>query len=76
MTMQNQIPGPRAQRARDEWFKSRRSAGGAECVEVRYLRGGGVEMRHSKRPEGGTLIFTDAEFDAFVGGAKDGEFDR
>jgi hypothetical protein len=25
--------------------------------------------------DGGTLIFTRAEWDAFIGGAKDGEFD-
>ncbi|BEL12938.1 hypothetical protein Q0Z83_111290 [Actinoplanes sichuanensis] len=58
------------------WFKSGRSAPDANCVEVRYLAGGGVEVRNSKRPEGGSLIFTDEEFDAWVGGAKDGDFDR
>jgi Domain of unknown function (DUF397) len=58
------------------WFKSRRSGGGSDCVQVRFLDGGGVEIRNSKRPEAGTLLFTDSEFDAFVGGAKDGDFDR
>ncbi|UQU67421.1 DUF397 domain-containing protein [Couchioplanes caeruleus] len=58
------------------WFKSRRSGGGSDCVEVCNLEEGGVAVRNSKRPDAGTLIFTDSEFDAFVGGAKDGDFDR
>jgi hypothetical protein len=59
-----------------QWFKSARSGGGSDCVQVRYLDGGGVEVRNSKRPDAGTLLFTDSEFNAFVGGAKDGDFDR
>lgn len=35
----------------------------------------GVAVRDTKNPDGGTLIFTRAEWDAFIGGAKDGEFD-
>ncbi|WP_229070853.1 MULTISPECIES: DUF397 domain-containing protein [unclassified Actinoplanes] len=58
------------------WFKSRRSNPASNCVEVRYLAGGRVEVRNSKRPDAGSLIFTDEEFDAWVGGAKDGDFDR
>ncbi|MBM2623430.1 DUF397 domain-containing protein [Actinoplanes sp. LDG1-06] len=63
-------------RSRGIWFKSGRSGGGSDCVEVCYLEAGGVAMRNSKRPDLGTLTFTDSEFDAFVGGAKDGDFDR
>jgi hypothetical protein len=63
-------------RPRGVWFKSGRSGGGSDCVEVCYLEEGGVAVRNSKRPEAGTLIFTDSEFNAFVGGAKDGDFDR
>ncbi|GAA0547014.1 hypothetical protein GCM10010172_30950 [Paractinoplanes ferrugineus] len=59
-----------------QWFKSGRSGGGSDCVEVCYLEGGGVKVRNSKRPDAGTLQFTDSEFDAWVGGAKDGDFDR
>jgi hypothetical protein len=59
-----------------QWFTSGRSGGGSDCVEVRYLEGGGVEVRNSKRPDAGSLQFTDTEFDAWVGGAKDGDFDR
>jgi hypothetical protein len=32
-------------------------------------------VRDSKNPSGPALVFTQAEWDAFVGGAKDGEFD-
>jgi hypothetical protein len=32
-------------------------------------------VRNSADPDGPALFFTQAEWDAFVGGAKDGEFD-
>ena len=35
----------------------------------------GVGVRDSKNPTGSVLFFTYAEWDAFVAGAKDGEFD-
>jgi hypothetical protein len=44
------------------------------AVEVALLDGG-VAVRDSRRPDGDVLFFTPAEWDAFVGGAKDGEFD-
>ncbi|MGH3392563.1 MAG: DUF397 domain-containing protein [Actinomadura sp.] len=34
-----------------------------------------IVMRDSKHPEGPVLYFTEAEWDAFIGGVKDGEFD-
>jgi hypothetical protein len=34
-----------------------------------------VVMRDAKNPDGPTLYFTEAEWDAFVLGVKDGEFD-
>lgn len=34
-----------------------------------------VVMRDAKHPEGPILYFTEAEWDAFIGGVKDGEFD-
>jgi hypothetical protein len=74
--MQNQLPGARVDRSRGEWFKSGRSGGGSDCVEVCYLEEGGVAVRHSKQPDAGTLIFTDSEFNAFTLGVKDGDFDR
>jgi hypothetical protein len=59
------------------WRKSTRSGGqGANCVEVAELPDGGVAVRDSKDPDGPKLTFTPAEWQAFIGGVKDGEFDR
>lgn len=44
-------------------------------VEIAFLDDGNVAMRSGEEPEGPVLIFTPAEWDAFVGGVKDGEFD-
>ena len=35
-----------------------------------------VAMRNSAQPTGPVLVFTPAEWDAFVKGARDGEFDE
>jgi hypothetical protein len=35
----------------------------------------GVEVRHSLMPDAGAITYTNAEWDAFLRGAKDGEFD-
>ncbi|GAA5047150.1 DUF397 domain-containing protein [Nocardia callitridis] len=59
-----------------KWFKSMRSAGGHECVEVAHLDDGHVGVRDSKNPTGPALVFTPDEWDAFLGGATDGEFSR
>jgi hypothetical protein len=59
------------------WLKSRRSGPtGGNCVEVAFLDGGEIAMRNSRHPTGPALIFTRAEWDAFLGGARDGEFSR
>lgn len=34
-----------------------------------------ILMRNGADPDGPTLVFTQAEWDAFAAGAKDGEFD-
>ena len=34
-----------------------------------------IGLRNSADPEGPVLVFTQAEWDAFVAGARDGEFD-
>jgi hypothetical protein len=57
------------------WFKSTRSGNDGQCVEVRD-RGDVIEVRHSQDPTGPVIRYTTGEWDAFVQGAKDGEFDR
>lgn len=57
------------------WFKSTRTGPDCDnCVEVAFVDGA-IAVRDSRTPDGPALIFTAAEWDAFVGGAKDGEFD-
>jgi len=43
-------------------------------VEVAFV-GQEIAVRNSQDPDGPALVFTAAEWAAFVGGAKDGEFD-
>lgn len=58
-----------------QWTKSERSMANNECVEVRRGPNGLIEVRNSKNPDDGVTAFTDAEWDAFLHGAKRGEFD-
>ncbi|MEU4205054.1 DUF397 domain-containing protein [Streptomyces sp. NPDC045470] len=45
-----------------------------EAVEIAFLEQGAVAMRNSKEPDV-VLRYTEAEWRAFVLGARDGEFD-
>jgi len=57
------------------WCKSSHSGEGAECVETAVLPDRRIAIRHSKRPGEAVLIYTPAEWRAFIEGAKAGEFD-
>jgi hypothetical protein len=73
------------------FFKSSYSGTNGACVEVAFLKSGasvdngtcvevgacdcGVKVRDSKDPEGPVLNFTHAEWDAFVAGVHNREFD-
>jgi Domain of unknown function (DUF397) len=57
------------------WRKSTRSGGnGGNCVEVAEMPDA-FAVRDSKDPTGPVLVFTLAEWRAFIDGAKAGEFD-
>jgi hypothetical protein len=58
------------------WKKGSRSNGngGNNCVEVALLDTG-IAVRDSKNRTGPALLFTPAEWTAFVDSAKGGEFD-
>lgn len=67
-----------------DWKKSSKSTSNAQCVEVRILehvtqyKDGEpitVYVRDSKDPEGLVLGYTTPEWNAFIGGVKNGEFD-
>jgi hypothetical protein len=57
------------------WQKSRHSNSQGTCVELAGLPNGDIALRNSRHPDGPALIYTPAEIDAFIRGAKDGEFD-
>lgn len=56
------------------WVKSSFS-NQTNCVEVAKTADGGRMVRNSKRPEESPISYTAAEWDAFVKGVKDGQFD-
>jgi Domain of unknown function (DUF397) len=59
--------------SRAAWRKSTRSSTNG-CVEV-GLVDDQIAVRDSKDREGPVLIFTAHEWEAFLGGAQDGEFE-
>jgi uncharacterized protein DUF397 len=56
------------------WFKSSFS-GANGCVEVAHLPQGGVAVRDSKDRSKAAHVYTKPEWEAFLTGAKSGEFD-
>ena len=57
------------------WVKSSLSFSNGNCVEVADLPGQTVGVRNSRDPLGPVLRFTPDEWKAFMGGARNGEFD-
>ncbi len=60
--------------SRAAWRKSTRS-GFDGCVEVAFVDDGQVAVRDSKDRTGPVLTFTPVEWQAFLGGVYNGEFD-
>ncbi|MFI5719820.1 DUF397 domain-containing protein [Nocardia sp. NPDC051750] len=50
------------------WFKSSRSSGQQNCVEVAFVSGGLVGVRDSKNPTGPALVFGPEEWAGFLTG--------
>ena len=57
-----------------DFFKSSFSKPRHKCVEV-ARKDGVIAVRDSKDPHGAILKFTESEWNAFLAGAKSGEFD-
>jgi hypothetical protein len=56
------------------WRKAQQSVANGACVEVAPMHGM-VALRDSKNPDGAVLVYTPAEWRAFLHGARNGEFD-
>lgn len=62
--------------SRPVWVKSSLSYANGNCVEVSDLEPGTVGVRNSRDSGGAVLRFTPDEWHAFIGGVRNGEFDR
>jgi hypothetical protein len=58
------------------WVKSSLSYANGNCVEVAGLPDGEIGVRNSRDSGGPVLRFTSDEWHAFLGGVRNGEFDR
>jgi hypothetical protein len=66
---------PRRPGSESYWIKSSLSFSNSNCVEVASLPDGEIGVRDSKNPDGAVLRFTADEWNAFLGGVRNGEFD-
>ncbi|RDI64348.1 DUF397 domain-containing protein [Nocardia pseudobrasiliensis] len=58
-----------------KWFKSTRSGGDRNCVEVAHLPNALVAVRDSKSPTTPALIFDSTDWSAFLAATTNGELD-
>lgn len=59
-----------------QWVKSSLSFANGNCVEVTYLPSGEIRVCNTRDTAGAVLRFTPDEWHAFVGGGRNGQFDR
>lgn len=58
-----------------KWIKSSLSNANGNCVQVAALSDELIGVRDSKDVLGPVLLFTPAEWSAFIGGVRKGDFD-
>lgn len=59
-----------------DWQVSTFSGSSGSCVAVARLDEGTIAVRNSNAPDAGVVFFTRSEIDAFLRGARAGEFDH
>jgi hypothetical protein len=59
----------------DAWRKSSFSGYNTNCVEVGHS-GDTIGVRDTQNRQGGSLVFSTAQWTAFISGVRGGEFDR
>ena len=57
------------------WRKATASGSGSGCVEIRSHQDGTRQVRDSKNPGSPPMTFTAFEWNCFLDGARNGEFD-
>jgi hypothetical protein len=61
--------------SRVSWRKSSFSFWNGNCLEIGRIRPDRIGVRDAKdKGRGPVLVFTDAEWNAFIAGAKEGQF--
>jgi hypothetical protein len=74
-TKSGKITLSQEERAGLSWIKAQASTHNGACIEIASAAGN-IAIRDSKDPGGPILVYTPAEFGAFLHGARSGEFDR
>ncbi|HEX2360694.1 MAG TPA: DUF397 domain-containing protein [Jiangellaceae bacterium] len=67
---------PASQLTEVTWQKSLLSNPSGNCVEMAGLSDGSFAVRNSRHPGGPALVYTRDEMIAFIGGARQGDFDN